>query len=721
NSIGPNPDRLDLETQNPETQNPETQNPEITNPIVLILHHSDWGSLLADLILLGQSPENPSFRPLLVGLPPNLRALRQAQALGAWGYCLPTVTPEVLIQLVTQVATGKTWVEDPAAATVGLPLLGTMTEPGSDRSPESGSIGPQVTGPQTPATLQTSLQKRLRPLLRSGLRQVQTTLAHTPDPQRDPMALPWTQPWFNQRLAAGQWRELQAAQWLLQRSLRAMGEDPSIGLEPPGTQAETTDFGTLGPQTNFWNPAGNAAENTSEDRARDVAENGGGNTAAIDRQTQETGPAAPSRSNTGETAQSDRTLGPFYPSNLAPWPLNTPPDPVQFQTFFMARLRDQLQHSPLHNTTEVPLELDILRTDKQRELLLLILACWDHQMTDLRQEWPEADRAGVPFSQRLAHGVQDLWQAVLTQFLQPYGDLSPDLDGAWEWFGGGIAGNEASSEQNWPPVWRSEMGWAGGQGRTENISDRGPMPLGRSSTGNLGRIERRGNQNRADRTESERLNLISELLQALPTVDREILQQIPQLPVLFSALLWGTPVPLDGVPYRLPAPEALDRLLLLGQNFLITIANAVMQPLLDRFGHREVIKQTLYRQQLLSTREVERFRNNLSWKYRVVLYWETPQSIYESCHWLWGFDRQGLRQYRIYAPRRGELDRLTRLQQAYTLVLELRDAIAPRLRALTAWVGSGVVYVLTQVVGRAIGLIGRGILQGIGASWTDRR
>jgi len=56
-----------------------------------------------------------------------------------------------------------------------------------------------------------------------------------------------------------------------------------------------------------------------------------------------------------------------------------------------------------------------------------------------------------------------------------------------------------------------------------------------------------------------------------------------------------------------------------------------------------------------------------------------------------------------------------------TIALEFRDAIAPRFRAVFGVVGQAVVYVLTQVIGRGIGLIGRGILQGIGKSVESKR
>ena len=75
----------------------------------------------------------------------------------------------------------------------------------------------------------------------------------------------------------------------------------------------------------------------------------------------------------------------------------------------------------------------------------------------------------------------------------------------------------------------------------------------------------------------------------------------------------------------------------------------------------------------------------------------------------------------IYAPRQQELAALSGLPLAVTLVLETRDAISPRLRAAIGLIGTGVIYVLTEVVGRGIGLVGQGIIKGIGNAWNDRR
>ena len=50
------------------------------------------------------------------------------------------------------------------------------------------------------------------------------------------------------------------------------------------------------------------------------------------------------------------------------------------------------------------------------------------------------------------------------------------------------------------------------------------------------------------------------------------------------------------------------------------------------------------------------------------------------------------------------------------LLLETRDALAPQLQALVRRLGDLAVVLLTQVLGRAIGLVGRGIAQGMGRS-----
>lgn len=214
--------------------------------------------------------------------------------------------------------------------------------------------------------------------------------------------------------------------------------------------------------------------------------------------------------------------------------------------------------------------------------------------------------------------------------------------------------------------------------------------------------------------------LVPHLLQGLALVRSSLLQTIPHRDTIFQTLLFHQPVTIDGVPYRCQSPEAIDRLCQLVENLMIQVANGVVQPLLNQFSQVELIKQTFFHPRLLSTRQIERFRNDLSWKYRFTQSFEEPKNIYESIYHLWIIEVQGINRLPIYAPRQEELYMLTRWQQTITLGLEFRDAIAPRLQSLTGWIGQGLVYLLTQVVGRALGLIGRGILQGLGTAWSDR-
>ena len=217
------------------------------------------------------------------------------------------------------------------------------------------------------------------------------------------------------------------------------------------------------------------------------------------------------------------------------------------------------------------------------------------------------------------------------------------------------------------------------------------------------------------------LEVVNVLLGDAAIVQTALLNKIPGVTDFLAHLLFQTPLIIDNASYAAGTPEALERAEALMQNLLVQVANAVVQPLLNHFADVETIKQSFYDRRLISTREIERFRNSLSWKYRLEKYIGEPKAIFESRYWLYILDPFGIVRIPIYAPRNQELEQLSRVQLAVTLALETRDAIAPRLRAAVAFIGSGVVYILTQVVGRGIGLVGRGILQGIGSSWQESK
>ena len=68
--------------------------------------------------------------------------------------------------------------------------------------------------------------------------------------------------------------------------------------------------------------------------------------------------------------------------------------------------------------------------------------------------------------------------------------------------------------------------------------------------------------------------------------------------------------------------------------------------------------------------------------------------------------------------REKDIEKLEWLQKQVTLLVEIRDAIAPQLEIAVKYVGKLFVTVLTKIVGKSIGLVGKGILQGLGRSST---
>ena len=214
--------------------------------------------------------------------------------------------------------------------------------------------------------------------------------------------------------------------------------------------------------------------------------------------------------------------------------------------------------------------------------------------------------------------------------------------------------------------------------------------------------------------ENNHIEIIPVILQDAQIVYVEILAKIPQSIELLNYLLFKVPLVIDNAINDPDGQTSEDRACILLENLTIQMANAVMQPLLNRFGNVESIKSGFYDRKLLSSREIERFRNELSWRYRIDRYIGEPQAIFESRYRLFVFTAYGIDRVSIYAPRPQELSQLAGIPLVVTLALETRDALTPRLKMVTTFMGSSVVYILTEIIGRGIGLIGRGVIKGVG-------
>jgi hypothetical protein len=151
-------------------------------------------------------------------------------------------------------------------------------------------------------------------------------------------------------------------------------------------------------------------------------------------------------------------------------------------------------------------------------------------------------------------------------------------------------------------------------------------------------------------------------------------------------------------------------------NWLLRSAELISSEILACCAAWPELRRYLLQPELLATRNLERLRNQLNSQQRWGSWFERPIRLYESRRELLCLEAGSIDTVAVTEPRDGELQHLSWPQQLVTLALEARDALAPQLQALLRRLGDLVVVVLTQVVGRAIGLVGRGIMQGMGRS-----
>jgi hypothetical protein len=193
----------------------------------------------------------------------------------------------------------------------------------------------------------------------------------------------------------------------------------------------------------------------------------------------------------------------------------------------------------------------------------------------------------------------------------------------------------------------------------------------------------------------------------------------PELPdprPMLSTLVLARPLLVDGSLLAPDEPQAVLYLEMLLANWLVRSAELVSAELLAACADWPELRRYLLHPEFLPTRNLERLRNRLNAQQRWSEWFERPIHLYESRRPLYQLQAGRIRSIDLTEPRDGELRRLGWPQQLVTLILEARDALAPQLQQLVRGLGDLVVVVLTRVVGRAIGLVGRGILQGMGRS-----
>jgi hypothetical protein len=193
----------------------------------------------------------------------------------------------------------------------------------------------------------------------------------------------------------------------------------------------------------------------------------------------------------------------------------------------------------------------------------------------------------------------------------------------------------------------------------------------------------------------------------------------PELPdphSMLAALLQARPLVVDGRLRAPDEPQAVLYLEMLLANWLVRNAEQISSQVLALSAEWPELRRYLLRENLLPTRNLERLRNQLNAQERWLSWVERPIQLYESRRPLFCLREGGIGRLDLTEPRDGELSRLSWPQQLVTLALEVRDALAPQMQAFVRALGDLFVVFLTRVVGRAIGLVGRGIAQGMGRS-----
>ncbi len=294
----------------------------------------------------------------------------------------------------------------------------------------------------------------------------------------------------------------------------------------------------------------------------------------------------------------------------------------------------------VNNLTGKIQALDILTSNRKKELLIIILQEWQQLITEISQLKLEEQE----LTEKINTFIKELWQNSALKFLQRY---LPN----------------------------------------QNYSD--------SNNTNLELLNLIINQ-------GEMMSKNREL--TIPFLSNLIFYEVNRKAIIIDTISYN---------YGEEASQEIEEIIL--QNSVVTIADYVMEFVLNKFADDPILKKNLFQPELKSSRKVAMFRNNLVWKYRREKYWQNPKNIFEDQYEMLKLTHEGIISCQITHPRYQELNTIKGIPWGVTILIELRDSLSKGVKSLGDSLGKLLVYLLTEVIGKAIGLIGKGILQGIGS------
>ena len=162
--------------------------------------------------------------------------------------------------------------------------------------------------------------------------------------------------------------------------------------------------------------------------------------------------------------------------------------------------------------------------------------------------------------------------------------------------------------------------------------------------------------------------------------------------------------------YKTASKQFIEALL---DNLVIEISNCLIFFIVVNFSYIYLFRQRIFRSKFLSLRNIERFKNNFIWQIRLKKQVFKPANIYENSYRIYILRTTGITTRLIYANRTAQIKSMQNSSLFIIGFIELRDFLNSRLDEITYVLGSGVRFILTSVLGRFVGLIWRGIIDGL--------
>ena len=194
----------------------------------------------------------------------------------------------------------------------------------------------------------------------------------------------------------------------------------------------------------------------------------------------------------------------------------------------------------------------------------------------------------------------------------------------------------------------------------------------------------------------------------------EIDDELPSISLIIEPILNNKPILIDGEYLSREEPRSVIQLETLVLNWIFRTAEIVSEEIISSCSEWPELRKYFLNKELVSTRELEKRRNHINTNTQLQNLFKKPVRLYESKRAYYTVKNNQIEKIIILEPRDDELKKLDWPQRQIAFIVELKDALAPQVKAIIQYLGDLIVLILTKVVGRSLGLIGKGIAQGMG-------